>query len=85
MDDPQQLFSFVNAPLFATFILGMFWKRMTAAAGWTGLVLGTLSAVTVFVLSETGVLDLPGHGSAFLAAGAAFVVDTEAAAGGRRD
>ncbi|TDC51913.1 Na+/galactose cotransporter [Jiangella ureilytica] len=75
MDYLQQLFSFFNAPLFATFILGMFWKRMTAAAGWTGLVAGTLSAVTVFVLSETGVLDLPGQGSAFLAAGVAFVVD----------
>lgn len=75
MDYLQQLFSFFNAPLFATFILGMFWKRMTAAAGWIGLVAGTLSAVTVFVLSETGVLDLPGQGSAFLAAGAAFVVD----------
>lgn len=75
MDYLQQLFSFFNAPLFATFILGMFWKRMTAAAGWIGLVAGTLSAVTVFVLSETGVLDLPGQGSAFLAAGVAFVVD----------
>ncbi len=75
MDYLQQLFSFFNAPLFATFILGMFWKRMTAAAGWIGLVAGTLSAVTVFVLSETGVVDLPGQGSAFLAAGAAFVVD----------
>ncbi|RIQ36725.1 sodium:solute symporter family protein [Jiangella rhizosphaerae] len=75
MDYLQQLFSFFNAPLFATFILGMFWKRMTAAAGWTGLVAGTLSAVTVFVLSETGALDLPGQGSAFLAAGVAFVVD----------
>ena len=26
----QTLFGFFNAPLFATFILGMFWKRMTA-------------------------------------------------------
>ncbi|WP_026874414.1 sodium:solute symporter family protein [Jiangella gansuensis] len=75
MDYLQQLFSFFNAPLFATFILGMFWKRMTAAAGWIGLVAGTLSAVTIFVLSETGVLDLPGQGAAFVAAGAAFVVD----------
>ena len=28
----QTLFGFFNAPLFATFILGMFWKRMTATA-----------------------------------------------------
>ena len=38
MDYLQTLFGFFNAPLFATFILDMFWKRMTATAGWTGLV-----------------------------------------------
>jgi SSS family solute:Na+ symporter len=75
MDYLQQLFSFFNAPLFATFILGMFWKRMTAAAGWIGLVSGILSAVFVFVLTQTGVWNLPGQGSAFVGAGAAFVVD----------
>jgi solute:Na+ symporter, SSS family len=75
MDYLQQLFSFFNAPLFATFILGMFWKRMTATAGWVGLVAGTLSAVSVFVLSEAGVITLPGQGASFLAAGVAFVVD----------
>jgi solute:Na+ symporter, SSS family len=75
MDYLQTLFGFFNAPLFATFILGMFWKRMTATAGWVGLVAGTLSAVTVFVLSEVGVIDLPGQGMPFLAATAAFVVD----------
>src|SRR5690606_614725 len=75
MDYLQQLFSFFNAPLFATFILGMFWKRMTPAAGWSGLVLGTVAAVTVFSLNEAGVLDLPGQGASFLGAGAAFVVD----------
>lgn len=75
MDYLQQLFSFFNAPLFATFILGMFWKRMTAAAGWIGLVSGTATAVLVFVLSETGVIDLPGQGASFVGAGAAFVVD----------
>ena len=41
MDYLQTLFGFFNAPLFATFILGMFWKRMTPTAGWTGLVSGT--------------------------------------------
>jgi solute:Na+ symporter, SSS family len=78
----QTLFGFFNAPLFATFILGMFWKRMTAAAGWIGLVLGTLAAVAVAFLSEdafgsasTGVLHLSGQGASFVAAGAAFVVD----------
>lgn len=78
----QTLFGFFNAPLFATFILGMFWKRMTATAGWVGLVAGTLSAVAVAFLSEdafgswsTGTLPLSGQGASFVAAGAAFVVD----------
>jgi SSS family solute:Na+ symporter len=75
MDYLQQLFSFFNAPLFATFILGMFWKRMTATAGWVGLVAGTLSAVIVFVMNETGVISLSGQGASFVAAGVAFVVD----------
>ena len=52
MDYLQTLFGFFNAPLFATFILGMFWKRMTPTAGWMGLVAGTVSAVLVAVLSE---------------------------------
>jgi solute:Na+ symporter, SSS family len=75
MDYLQTLFGFFNAPLFATFILGMFWRRMTATAGWVGLVAGTLSAVFVFILSRVGVLDLPGQGVPFLAATAAFVID----------
>ncbi|MEU1210625.1 sodium:solute symporter family protein [Nocardia sp. NPDC005825] len=75
MDYLQTLFGFFNAPLFATFLLGMFWKRMTATAGWVGLVAGTASAVTVFVLQETGVIDLPGQGMAFVAASVAFVTD----------
>ncbi len=44
MDYIQLLFSFFNAPLFATFIIGMFWKRMTPWAGLWGLVAGTLGA-----------------------------------------
>ena len=82
MDYLQVLFGFFNAPLFATFILGMFWKRMTATAGWVGLSAGTLSAVAVAFLSEdafgswsTGVIPLGGQGAAFVAASAAFVVD----------
>jgi solute:Na+ symporter, SSS family len=82
MDYLQTLFGFFNAPLFATFILGMFWKRMTPAAGWTGLVSGTLAAVLFGFLAEdtfgsasTGVLHLSGQGAAFVAAAAAFVVD----------
>ncbi|MGK8523741.1 sodium:solute symporter family protein [Nocardia asteroides] len=75
MDYLQTLFSFFNAPLFATFILGMFWKRMTPAAGWMGLVCGTGSAIVVFILHEMKVFELSGQGASFVAAGVAFVVD----------
>jgi solute:Na+ symporter, SSS family len=75
MDYLQTLFGFFNAPLFATFILGMFWKRMTPTAGWAGLVAGTLSAIVVFILSKVGVVNLPGQGMPFVAAAAAFIVD----------
>src|SRR5689334_18459091 len=82
MDYLQTLFGFFNAPLFATFILGMFWKRMTATAGWVGLSSGTLSAVLVAFLSEDafgsasqGVIPLSGQGASFVAASTAFVVD----------
>jgi SSS family solute:Na+ symporter len=82
MDYLQTLFGFFNAPLFATFIVGMFWKRMTPTAGWVGLVSGTLAAVVVAFLSKDafgslsrGVLPLEGQGAAFIAASAAFIVD----------
>ncbi|SDB99720.1 solute:Na+ symporter, SSS family [Geodermatophilus telluris] len=82
MDYLQTLFGFFNAPLFATFILGMFWRRMTPTAGWMGLVSGTLAAVAVAFLSEDafgtaslGVLPIGGQGASFVAASAAFVVD----------
>jgi SSS family solute:Na+ symporter len=75
MEYLQTLFGFFNAPLFATFILGMFWKKMTPAAGWIGLVSGTTAAVVLWVLSETGAVGLSGQGASFAAAGAAFVVD----------
>jgi solute:Na+ symporter, SSS family len=82
MDYLQTLFGFFNAPLFATFILGMFWKRMTPTAGWVGLVSGTGAAVLVALLSEDafgetslGVISLGGQGASFVAASAAFVVD----------
>jgi len=82
MDYLQTLFGFFNAPLFATFILGMFWKRMTGTAAWIGLVSGTAAAVLVAFLTEDafgsaslGVIPLSGQGAAFVAASAAFIVD----------
>jgi solute:Na+ symporter, SSS family len=44
MDFLQLVFAFVNAPLFATFFLGMFWKRATGHGAFAGLVSGTLAA-----------------------------------------
>jgi SSS family solute:Na+ symporter len=40
----QLVFSFVNAPLFGTFVLGMFWKRTTGHGAFSGLLSGTLAA-----------------------------------------
>jgi SSS family solute:Na+ symporter len=44
MDFLQLIFAFVNAPLFAAFLLGMFWKRTTGHAAFWGLIGGTISA-----------------------------------------
>jgi SSS family solute:Na+ symporter len=44
MDLLQLVFAFVNAPLFATFLLGMFWKRATGHGAFWGLVTGTAAA-----------------------------------------
>jgi SSS family solute:Na+ symporter len=44
MDFLQLVFAFVNAPLFATFLLGMFWRRSTGHGAFFGLLAGTLAA-----------------------------------------
>jgi SSS family solute:Na+ symporter len=44
MDMLQLVFAFVNAPLFATFLLGMFWKRATGHGAFLGLISGTTAA-----------------------------------------
>lgn len=49
MDYVQALFSFFIAPLFGTVILGMLWKRTTAAGGFWGLLAGTVSSVGMYV------------------------------------
>lgn len=45
MDALQMVFAFVNAPLFATFLLGMFWKRATGHAAFAGLLAGVLAGL----------------------------------------
>jgi SSS family solute:Na+ symporter len=51
MDLLQLVFGFVNAPLFATFLLGMFWKRSTGHGAFTGLVTGTVVASLTWCLT----------------------------------
>jgi SSS family solute:Na+ symporter len=73
----QALFSIFNAPLFATFIIGMFWKRMTPAAGLWGLVAGTITALVLYVgYKFTGTFSFGSDlDESFWGAGGAFVVD----------
>ena len=51
MDLLQLVFAFVNAPLFATFLLGMFWARATANGAFYGLLSGTIAAAVHHGLS----------------------------------
>ena len=63
MDMLQLVFAFVNAPLFATFLLGMFWKRTTGHGAFFGLLVGTLAAAAHHGLT------LPAGGSAGIKGG----------------
>jgi SSS family solute:Na+ symporter len=62
MDIIQLVFGFVNAPLFATFLLGMFWKRTTGTGAFLGL-FGGIAGSTVFhaLTTTTSNLDTAGH------------------------
>jgi SSS family solute:Na+ symporter len=50
MDYVQALFSFFVAPLFGTVVLGMLWKRATPAGGFWGLLAGTVSSISMWLL-----------------------------------
>ena len=52
MDFLQLVFGFVNAPLFATFLLGMFWKRTTGHGAFIGLLAGEIVATLTLGLSR---------------------------------
>jgi SSS family solute:Na+ symporter len=76
MNYVQLLFSYFNAPLFATFIIGMFWRRSTPWAGLAGLVAGTLGAFVTHELYAAGSIHLGSAQSAnFAGAIVAFVAD----------
>jgi SSS family solute:Na+ symporter len=65
MDIIQLVFGFVNAPLFATFLLGMFWKRTTGTGAFLGLFLGILGSALFHALTiTTG--NLPGVKGGYL-------------------
>jgi SSS family solute:Na+ symporter len=52
----QALFSVFNSPLFGTFIVAMFWKRMTPAAGFWSLLTGTLAALLTWIGYKAGTI-----------------------------
>jgi SSS family solute:Na+ symporter len=80
----QLVFGFVNGPLFATFLLGMFWKRTTGHGAFWGLVAGTLGAafthgLTVAEGKGGWIAELyeikSGMGQAFIVASVSWVVN----------
>jgi SSS family solute:Na+ symporter len=52
MDIIQLVFGFVNAPLFATFLFGMFWKRTTSTGAFLGLLGGTATSALFHALTS---------------------------------
>jgi SSS family solute:Na+ symporter len=66
MDIIQLVFGFVNAPLFATFLLGMFWARCTGTGAFLGLLLGTLTSAAFHALT-LGVGNVPGIKGGYVA------------------
>jgi SSS family solute:Na+ symporter len=70
----QALFSVFNAPLFATFIIGMFWRRMSPLAGFWSLLAGTVVALGTYLLHLAGFLPFDSDlEESFWGAGLAFV------------
>jgi SSS family solute:Na+ symporter len=76
MNYVQLLFSYFNAPLFATFLCAMFWKRATPWGGFFGLVAGTAGAATAHILYSKDVIHFGSDLAAdFTGAIVAFSVD----------
>jgi SSS family solute:Na+ symporter len=62
MDIIQLVFGFVNAPLFATFLLGMFWKRTTGTGAFIGLFCGIAGSAAFHAMTTVvSNLDAAGH------------------------
>jgi SSS family solute:Na+ symporter len=76
MNYVQLLFSYFNAPLFATFIIAMFWKRSTPWAGFWGLIAGFVGAFGTHELYSWGTLHLGSQlAASFWGAIIAFIAD----------
>jgi SSS family solute:Na+ symporter len=76
MNYVQLLFSYFNAPLFATFIIAMFWRRTTPWAGFWGLIAGFLGAFVTHQLTSSGTINLGSElAASFWGAVVAFVAD----------
>jgi SSS family solute:Na+ symporter len=65
MDIIQLVFGFVNAPLFATFLLGMFWKRTTGTGAFLGL-FGGIAGSAIFHSLTIAHGNLPGVKGGYL-------------------
>jgi SSS family solute:Na+ symporter len=74
MDIIQLVFGFVNAPLFATFLFGMFWKRTTSTGAFFGLLLGTLTSALFHSLTSA-VGNVPGIKGGYLGVAHIFPSD----------
>jgi SSS family solute:Na+ symporter len=76
MNYVQLLFSYFNAPLFATFIIAMYWKRTTPWAGFWGLIAGFFGAFITHELYSWGTIDLGSElAASFWGAIIAFTAD----------
>jgi SSS family solute:Na+ symporter len=76
MNYVQLLFSYFNAPLFATFIIAMFWRRTTPWAGFWGLIAGFLGAFITHEVYSFGWVDLGSElAASFWGAIIAFIAD----------
>ena len=76
MNYVQELFAIFNAPLFATFIIAMYWKRATWLGGALSMIAGSAAAWTTHLLYSNGTIDLGSKIAAtWWEAILAFVVD----------
>lgn len=71
MDIIQLVFGFVNAPLFATFLLGMFWKRCTGTGAFLGL-FGGIGTSALFHSMTIAIGNAPGVKGGYLKVVSAF-------------